>query len=52
MIHASITLEATAQNKFKIDNGTLAGIVLEFGAAKNQMTVKRSGGERGFTKEK
>ena len=45
-------LEATAQDKFKIDNGTATGIVIEFDAAKNQMTIKRDGGERVFTKEK
>jgi D-alanyl-D-alanine carboxypeptidase len=42
-------LEATAQDKFKIEP---PGIVFEFDAAKNQMTIKRSGGERVFTKEK
>src|SRR3989441_7745864 len=47
-----VRLEATAQDKFKIDNGTPAGIVIEFDAAKNQMTIKRSGGERVLTKEK
>ncbi|HEU0046742.1 MAG TPA: hypothetical protein VFQ43_03925, partial [Nitrososphaera sp.] len=49
---SAVPLEATAQDKFKIDNGTPAGIVIEFDAAKNQMTIKRSGGERVFTKEK
>ena len=49
---SAVPLEATAQDKFKIDNGTAAGIVIEFDAAKNQMTIKRSGGERVFTKEK
>ena len=47
-----VPLEATAQDKFKIDNGTRDGIVIEFDAAKNQMTIKRSGGERVLTKEK
>jgi D-alanyl-D-alanine carboxypeptidase len=47
-----VPLEATAQDKFKIDNGTATGIVFEFDATKNQMTVKRSGGQRVFTKEK
>ncbi|MGA9769445.1 MAG: serine hydrolase domain-containing protein [Blastocatellia bacterium] len=42
-------LEATAADKFKIDP---PGIVMEFDAAKNQMTIKRSGRERVFTKEK
>jgi len=46
-----VPLEATAQDRFKIDNGTPAGIVFEFDAAKNQMTIKRSGGQRVFTKE-
>jgi len=49
---SAVPLEATAQDKFKIDNGTPAGIVIEFDAAKNQMTIKRNGGERAFTKEK
>jgi len=49
---AAVPLEATAQDKFKLDNGTAAGIVFEFNAAKNQMTIKRGGGERVFTKEK
>ena len=47
-----VPLEATAQDKFKIDNGTPTGIVIEFDAAKNQMTIKRDGGNRVFTKEK
>jgi D-alanyl-D-alanine carboxypeptidase len=48
----AVPLEATAQDKFKLDNGTAAGIVFEFDAAKNQMTIKRNGGQRVFTKEK
>jgi D-alanyl-D-alanine carboxypeptidase len=48
---SAVPLEAPAQDQFKIDNGTPAGIVLEFNAAKNQMTIKRSGGKRIFTKE-
>jgi len=48
----AVPLEATSQDKFKIDNGTPTGIVIEFDAAKNQMTIKRNGGERFFTKEK
>ena len=48
----SAPLEATAQNKFKIDNGTATGIVFEFDIEKNQMTIKREGGERIFTKER
>ncbi len=51
-VQTPVPLEATAQDKFKIDNGTPTGIVIEFDAAKNQMTVKRNGGERIFTKEK
>jgi D-alanyl-D-alanine carboxypeptidase len=47
----AVPLEATAQDKFKIDNGTPTGIVFEFNAAKNQMTIKRGDGERVFTKE-
>ncbi len=49
---AAVPLEATAQDKFKLDNGTAAGIVFEFDTAKNQMTIKRNGGQRVFTKEK
>ncbi len=49
---AAVPLEATAQDKFKLDNGTAAGIVFEFDAAKNQMIIKRGGGQRVFTKEK
>jgi CubicO group peptidase (beta-lactamase class C family) len=45
---SSVPLEATAEDKFKID---AAGIVIEFDAAKNRMTLKRRGGERVFTKE-
>ena len=41
-------LEAMAQDKFKIEGA----VVIEFDAAKNQMIVKRRGGERVFTKEK
>jgi D-alanyl-D-alanine carboxypeptidase len=48
----AVPLEATAQDKFKIDNGTPIGIVFEFDAAKNQMTIKRGEAERVFTKEK
>jgi D-alanyl-D-alanine carboxypeptidase len=44
----AVPLEATAQNKFQIEGA----VVIEFDAAKNQMTVKRRGGERVFTKEK
>ncbi|HET9745253.1 MAG TPA: serine hydrolase domain-containing protein [Chitinophagaceae bacterium] len=48
----AVPLEATAQDKFKIDNGTATGIVIEFDAPKNQMTIKRDGGNRVLTKEK
>lgn len=41
-------LEATADDKFQIERA----VVVEFDAAKNQMTVKRRGRERVFTKEK
>ncbi|MBC7982125.1 peptidase, partial [Candidatus Parcubacteria bacterium] len=47
----AVPLEATAQDKFKIDNGTATGIVIEFDTTKNQMTIKRDGGERVFKKE-
>ncbi len=49
---SAVPLEATAPDKFKLDNGTAAGIVFEFDAAKNQMIIKRGGGQRVFTKEK
>jgi CubicO group peptidase (beta-lactamase class C family) len=47
----AVPLEATAVDKFKIDNGTATGIVIEFDMIKNQMTIKRNGGERVFTKD-
>ena len=46
---SAVPLEATAEDKFKIES---PGIVFEFDAAKNQMTQKRGGRERVFTKEK
>jgi hypothetical protein len=46
---SGVALEATAEDKFQIEG---ARAVFEFDAAKNQMTVKRRGGERVFTKEK
>lgn len=46
---STVALEATAQDKFRVES---AGIVFEFDAAKNQMILKRNGGERVFTKEK
>lgn len=48
----AVPLEATAQDKFKIDNGTPTGIVIEFDVPKDQMTIKRDGGNRVFLKEK
>ena len=44
---SAVPLEATAQDKFKIEGA----VVIEFDAAKNQMTIKRRGGERVLTKE-
>lgn len=41
-------LEATAEDKFRIQGA----IEVEFDAAKNQMIIKRRGGQRVFTKEK
>jgi CubicO group peptidase (beta-lactamase class C family) len=46
---SSFPLDATAQDKFKFEP---AGIVIEFDAAKNQMTLKQRGQETVFTKEK
>jgi D-alanyl-D-alanine carboxypeptidase len=45
---SGVPLEATADDKFQIEGVA----VFTFDAAKNQMTVKRRGGERVFTKEK
>ena len=45
---SAIALEAMAENKFQIEGAA----IIEFDAAKEQMTVKRRGGERIFTKEK
>jgi D-alanyl-D-alanine carboxypeptidase len=45
---AAVPLEATAQDKFKID----PGVFFEFDAAKGTMTIKRPNGERVFTKDK
>jgi CubicO group peptidase (beta-lactamase class C family) len=42
-------LEAMSENKFRIEG---AGVIFEFDAAKNQMVIKRPGGERVFTKDK
>ena len=43
-----VALEATAEDKFKLDPGA----VFEFDVAKGQLTIKRANGERVFTKEK
>jgi D-alanyl-D-alanine carboxypeptidase len=45
---SAIPLEAVSPTKFKIE---AAGIVMEFDAAKKQMTMIRNGRERVFTKE-
>jgi D-alanyl-D-alanine carboxypeptidase len=45
---SAVALEATALDKFQIEGA----LVIEFDASKNQMTIKRRGGERVFTKEK
>jgi CubicO group peptidase (beta-lactamase class C family) len=42
-----VPLEATAENKFKID----PGVAFEFDAAKGLLTIKRPNGERVFTKQ-
>jgi CubicO group peptidase (beta-lactamase class C family) len=44
---SAVPLEATAQDKFQIEGA----VVIEFDAAKNQMTIKRGGGQRVLTKE-
>lgn len=46
---AAAPLEAMAADRFRIEG---AGVIFEFDAAKNQMVVKRPGGERVFTKER
>ena len=43
----TFSLEATAEDKFQIEGAA----VFTFDPAKNQMTIKRRGGERVFTKE-
>lgn len=45
---SAVALEALAENRFQIEGA----VVIEFDTAKNQMTVKRGGGQRVFTKEK
>jgi hypothetical protein len=49
LYRSAAALEATATDKFQLAGGR---IVFEFDAAKEQMTVKRRGRERVFTKEK
>jgi len=44
---SAVPLEATAADKFQIEGA----VIIEFDAAKKQMTVKRGGGSRVFTKE-
>ncbi len=44
---AAVPLEAVATDKFQIEGS----VVVEFDAAKKQMTIKRGGGSRIFTKE-
>ena len=44
---SAVALEATAEDTFQIEGAA----VFTFDAAKNQMTIKRRGGERVFTKE-
>jgi CubicO group peptidase (beta-lactamase class C family) len=46
---SAFPLEATAQDKFKFDP---SGIVIEFDASKDQMTLKQRGQETVFTREK
>jgi hypothetical protein len=45
---SAFPLEPTAEDKFKLEP---RGIVFEFDAANNQMIIKRSAGQRIFTKE-
>jgi CubicO group peptidase (beta-lactamase class C family) len=45
---SAVPLEATAQDKFKID----PAVFFEFDAVKGTMTIKRPNGERTFAKEK
>jgi D-alanyl-D-alanine carboxypeptidase len=46
---SSFPLEATEKDKFKYD---MAGIIIEFNPAKNELTLKQGGGVYLFTKEK
>jgi CubicO group peptidase (beta-lactamase class C family) len=45
---SAVSLEATAENKFKID----PGVFFEFDAAAGTMTITRPNGKRTFTKDK
>ena len=45
---SAVALEATAENVFQIEGA----VVIQFDVTKNQMTIKRRGGERVFTKDK
>jgi D-alanyl-D-alanine carboxypeptidase len=45
---SGVPLEATAEDKFKID----PGVAFEFDAANGRLTIKRANGERVFTKER
>lgn len=45
---SAVSLEAAAENKFRID----PGVFFEFDAAKGTMTIERPNGERVFIKEK
>jgi len=47
-VQSAAPLEAMAEDKFQIEGA----VVLEFDAAKKQMTIKRRGGERVLAKEK
>lgn len=46
-----VPLQATAQDTFKLDNGSPAGIVFVFDTGKKQMTIKVNGGERILVKQ-
>jgi len=46
--NSAVPIEATAENKFKID----PFVTFEFDVEKGQVTIKRAGQERTFTKEK
>jgi len=44
----AVPLEATAEDRFQVEGV----VVIEFDTTKNQLTIRRRGGERVFTKEK